>query len=90
MPKHREIWVLPYNYSCGGFYMAERFPAGIEVHLKGNVYNDNLSFWLLSGREVLNNTQVNTRLQHCEERGEVLTVVRAEALPENARWLNIR
>jgi hypothetical protein len=58
--------------------------------LKGQVYNDNLSFWLLSGRmEVLSQHQVESRIECCRDRGENVMVVYSEVLPDGARWLNL-
>jgi hypothetical protein len=87
MARHREIWVLPHQYSCGGYYLAERWQKGT---LKGVEYDDNLNFWLLSGRQVLSGYQVEQTLQYCYDRGEVVTVVKAHELPQGARFLNLR
>lgn len=85
-PIFREIWIVPHQYSCGGYWMADRFPEGREFHFKGGVYTDDLSFMLLSGRmEVLSKFQVEQRLGFCRERGEIITEVWADSLPEGSR-----
>jgi hypothetical protein len=89
--RQREIWVLPHQYSCGGYWVAERFPDDKEFTYQGAQHKDNLSFWLLSGRmEVLTKVHVETRLMACRSRGEEVKVVWANSLPEGARILNLR
>lgn len=83
---HREIWIIPHQYSCGGYWMAERFPAHRDFHFQGKVYRDSLSFMLLSGRmEVLSKRQVEMRLDACHERGEAVSTRWADSLPEGSR-----
>lgn len=89
--KHREIYVIPHQYSCGGYWMAERFPEGLTYHYKGEIKSDGKGFWLLSGRmEVLSQHQAEQRLECCRQRGEVITVVWADSLPEGCFLLNLR
>lgn len=82
----REIWIIPHQYSCGGYWMADRFPSDKDFHFKGQVFRDSLNFILLSGRrEVLSEHQVKLGLGYCRERGEVVTEVWADSLPDGAR-----
>jgi hypothetical protein len=86
-----EIWILPHSeYSCKGYYVAERFPSGKEYHLNGQVYTDDLCFWLLSGRQVLSEYQAKQVAEYRRSLGEEVTEVWASALPTGARWLNLR
>lgn len=92
---HRTFWILPHNYSCGGYYIAEKLPPvgpnGVGYIKEGVEYTDGLCFWLLSGRmEVLSEHQVRNRIEVCRDRGEIIEEVWVSALPAGARWLNIR
>ena len=89
--KHRELFAIPHQYSCGGYWIAERFPLGTSYTWKGHEYDDGNGYWLLSGRmEVLSKQQVNLRVEACESRGEIISLRWADQLPEGGILLNVR
>jgi hypothetical protein len=83
-----EVWILPHEYSCGGYYLAERWETGI---LRGITYSDNLNFWLVSGQTgVLSQEQAKHAMDYRRSLGEEIHEVWADSLPEGSRWLNAR
>lgn len=85
---NRTIFAIPHQYSCGGYWLAEKIAperaptlwyGGKPVENKGQCYI------LLSGRmEVLSNHQVMLAVQKCTERGETVTFSFIDALPEGS------
>jgi hypothetical protein len=83
----REILALPHQYSCGGFWLAERMPDRVtEIAYQGKMIPNNGKFYmLLSGRmEVLSEHQVERRMDCCRARGEIVKFQYAEQLPEGS------
>jgi hypothetical protein len=86
--KHRELFAVPHQYSCGGYFLAERFD---RYTWKGQEYEDGRGYWLLSGRMgVLSRHQVLMMTEACESRGEIVSLQWVDELPDNGFLLNIR
>jgi len=81
--QHSEVWILPHEYSCGGYYIAERFPTGDRDGMK--------AFWLLSGQMgVLSEYQARHAMDYRKSLGETFDEHWADSLPEGSFWLNLR
>ena len=87
MPRKTEVWICPHQYSCGGYYIAEKWQ---KATIKGVEYDDNMNFWLLSSRSVLSKYQAEHAMDYRRSLGEEIVEVWAEALPEGSRWINLR
>ncbi len=86
--RYRNLFAVPHQYSCGGYFLAERFD---RYTWQGKEYDDGRGYWLLSGRMgVLSKFQVEQSVRYCEDRGETVSLQWVDELPNNGFLLNCR